>query len=224
MGKNTSTTGKTDFDAQWKKELEDIDKKINDAKIKNSNEDIKKIKKRTFNIETKKFFHNLLIEAIEKGDEEKFDWCLRKIRTEWHVARTVPVEQLNDFIKYMWKNRNEIKRGTYHYWESDKYKSLEINKGNNKYFVSISRPCSYESKICFVISPDKYYLIYDENNKKALKALKDKRYKNKDVSIEHFNETAEDYITNIAKPKETDKKTIEEAYFEVDYELWAANN
>ena len=30
----------------------------------------------------------------------------------------------------------------------------------------------------------------------ALKALKNKRYKNKDVSIEHFNETAEDYITN----------------------------
>lgn len=170
-------------------------------------------KKGMSNIETKIFFNEWLNKAIDKDNEDLFEWCLKKIGTEWHVSRTVPEEQLDDFIKYMWNNKEKIKEGAYHYWEADEYKSLKINK-ENRYFFAVSRPCSFESKICFLINPQKYFLIYDGNNRNALKA---KGYKDKDVTIENFNETAKEYM------KKQNPKT-EEDYFKEDYKLWSSQD
>lgn len=177
---------------------------------KHQNECLNKSEKEE-NVATKCFFHDLFIEAIEKDNYTLFRDGVEQLGISWHVKRNIPDEQFENFATYLWENKGKIQEGKYYYWESDDYKSLNFN---NTFFLKVSRPYSYESKVCFVINPQGYYLIYDSYNCEALVKLHGKKWD--DVSLKNFHKTAKEYIES--KKLSTD----ENEYFKADFELWAS--
>lgn len=111
-----------------------------------SSEDFEK----EFNISAKNIYRKWLMEAIEKNEYESFRDCILNLGTEWNVIRTVEKENQKDFCKNLWNNRKNIQNGTYN-WAESPYKAY-----------------SYESKVCFLINPQYYKLIYDSKNRDAL--------------------------------------------------------
>ncbi len=107
--------------------------------------------KREFNISAKIIYREWLMEAIEHDDYKSFRDCVLNLGTEWHVIRTVEKDNQDDFCKNLWDNRKKIQNGTYSGWAESPYDAY-----------------SYESKVCFLINPQYYKLIYDSNNQSAL--------------------------------------------------------
>ena len=153
------------------------------------------------NVAVKHVFRAELLNAIAKNDKEAFKKCVEQIGKDWHVSRTVENEEKKEFREDLWKNKEAIL--------SNKY---EWNK-------SLYSAYSYESKICFLLNPVYYKLIYDGLNKAALtefyKSINDTRK----VDKETWQETVEHYYSKLPfSPKdETDIDRI----FREDFELWA---
>ena len=153
------------------------------------------------NVAVKHVFRAELLNAIAKNDKEAFKKCVEQIGKDWHVSRTVENEEKEEFREDLWKNKEAIL--------SNKY---EWNK-------SLYSAYSYESKICFLLNPVYYKLIYDERNKAALtefyKSINDTRKVNKET----WQETVEHYYSTLSfSPKdETDIDRI----FREDFKLWA---
>ena len=154
-----------------------------------SSEDFKK----DFNIYAKLIYREWLMEAIEKNEYESFMKFVLNLGTEWHVIRTVKKENQKDFCKNLWNNRKNIQNGTYSGWAESHYDAY-----------------SYESKVCFLINPQYYKLIYDSNNKEALHEETDKWF----TPIE-WQDAADKYYEEHNYKSKTDEKI-----FEIDYKLW----
>lgn len=141
-------------------------------------------KQHQYNIAQKEMFHNWLQDAIKNNKRILFCEIVKFIGREWSVLRTVEKEELDEFCNNLWKNREKIQKGTYK-WNNSEY---------NAY--------SYESKICFLINPEYYKLIYDGNVRKALnKATKD-----------NWQDKADKYYQN--------NNNKEKIPFEIDWTLW----
>ena len=153
------------------------------------------------NVAVKHVFRAELLNAIAKNDKEAFKKCVEQIGKDWHVSRTVENEEKEEFREDLWKNKEAIL--------SNKY---EWNK-------SLYSAYSYESKICFLLNPVYYKLIYDGLNKAALtefyKSIKDTRK----VDKETWQETVEHYYSKLPfSPKD---ETDIDGIFRKDFELWA---
>ena len=73
---------------------------------------------------------------------------------------------------------------------------------------------SFESKVCFLINPQHYKIIYDTNNMEALK-----RRTNKRINHKNWQEAADKYYEDNYKGV-TDIQEI----FEIDFELWNSSD
>ena len=144
--------------------------------------------KRKFNISVKITYRKWLMEAIEKNEYESFKDCVLNLGTEWNVIRTVEKENQKDFCKNLWDNRKNIQNGTYNWWTGAP---------------------SYKSKVCFLINPQYYKLIYDSNNKETLHEETDKWF----TPIE-WQDAADKYYEEHKIEKDVEK------IFEIDYYLW----
>ncbi len=154
------------------------------------------------NVAVKHVFRAELLNAIAKNDKEAFKKCVEQIGKDWHVSRTVENEEKKEFREDLWKNKEAIL--------SNKY---EWNK-------SLYSAYSYESKICFLLNPVYYKLIYDGLNKAALtefyKSIKDTRK----VDKETWQETVEHYYSKILSFSPKDETDIDRIFRE-DFKLWA---
>ena len=153
------------------------------------------------NVAVKHVFRAELLNAIAKNDKEAFKKCVEQIGKDWHVSRTVENEEKKEFREDLWKNKEAILSNKYE-WNKSQYSAY-----------------SYESKICFLLNPVYYKLIYDGLNKAALtefyKSINDTRK----VDKETWQETVEHYYSKLPfSPKdETDIDCI----FRKDFKLWA---
>ena len=153
------------------------------------------------NVAVKHMFRAELLNAIAKNDKGAFKKCVEQIGKDWHVSRTVENEEKKEFREDLWKNKEAILSNKYE-WNKSQYSAY-----------------SYESKICFLLNPVYYKLIYDGLNKAALtefyKSINDTRK----VDKETWQETVEHYYSTLSfSPKdETDIDRI----FREDFKLWA---
>ena len=154
------------------------------------------------NVAVKHVFRAELLNAIAKNDKGAFKTLVEQIGKDWHVSRTVENEQKKEFREDLWKNKEAIL--------SNKY---EWNK-------SLYSAYSYESKICFLLNPVYYKLIYDGLNKAALtefyKSINDTRK----VDKETWQETVEHYYSKALSFSPKDETDID-GIFRKDFELWA---
>ena len=153
------------------------------------------------NVAVKHVFRAELLNAIAKNDKEAFKTLVEQIGKDWHVSRTVENEEKEEFREDLWKNKEAILSNKYE-WNKSQYSAY-----------------SYESKICFLLNPVYYKLIYDGLNKAALtefyKSIKDTRK----VDKETWQETVEHYYSTLSfSPKD---ETDIDGIFRKDFELWA---
>ena len=154
------------------------------------------------NVAVKHVFRAELLNAIAKNDKEAFKKCVEQIGKDWHVSRTVENEEKKEFREDLWKNKEAILSNKYE-WNKSQYSAY-----------------SYESKICFLLNPVYYKLIYDGLNKAALtefyKSINDTRK----VDKETWQETVEHYYSEILSFSPKDETDIDRI-FRKDFELWA---
>ena len=154
------------------------------------------------NVAVKHVFRAELLNAIAKNDKEAFKKCVEQIGKDWHVSRTVENEEKEEFREDLWKNKEAILSNKYE-WNKSQYSAY-----------------SYESKICFLLNPVYYKLIYDGLNKKALtefyKSINDTRK----VDKETWQETVEHYYSEILSFFPKDETDIDRIFRE-DFKLWA---
>ena len=126
---------------------------------------------------------------------------VEQIGKDWHVSRTVENEEKKEFREDLWKNKEAILSNKYE-WNKSQYSAY-----------------SYESKICFLLNPVYYKLIYDGLNKAALTEFYKSIHDTRKVDKETWQETVEHYYSTLSfSPKdETDIDRI----FRKDFELWA---
>ena len=190
---------------------------MNEQSLKNQQKN--RILEKEYNLKQKRLFNSWLNEAIDQDDYNIFKEALEIIGKEWAVLRTVKRASRSIFYQHLWDERNNIKSGEYAEWCNSKK----------------SEAYSYESKICFLINPKFYKLIYDDrnhrtlyklqkNNKKFEERLKENSIKitspNSDKSAvrQKWQEIVELYYslglhgkTNVAD---------DEDYYEIDYDSW----
>ena len=153
------------------------------------------------NVAVKHVFRAELLNAIAKNDKDAFKKCVEQIGKDWHVSRTVENEEKEEFREDLWKNKEAILSNKYE-WNKSQYSAY-----------------SYESKICFLLNPVYYKLIYDGLNKAALtefyKSINDTRKVNKET----WQEAVEHYYSKLSfSPKD---ETDIDGIFRKDFELWA---
>ena len=144
--------------------------------------------KRKFNLMAKKIFHDWINKAIKENDRDSFKECVLSIGSEWHVARTVEKDLKDEFIENLWNSVPKIKSGEYDGWTHSQYDAY-----------------SYESKVCFLINPLHYKLIYDSNNQEALKCF----------DRNTWQTAVDDYYEKHIKGKLSVKRI-----FKIDFDLW----
>ena len=154
------------------------------------------------NVAVKHVFRAELLNAIARNDKGAFKTLVEQIGKDWHVSRTVENEEKKEFREDLWKNKEAILSNKYE-WNKSQYSAY-----------------SYESKICFLLNPVYYKLIYDERNKKALiefyKSINDTRK----VDKETWQETVEHYYSKALSFSPKDETDID-GIFRKDFELWA---
>ena len=154
------------------------------------------------NVAVKHVFRAELLNAIAKNDKEAFKTLVEQIGKDWHVSRTVETEEKEEFREDLWKNKEAILSNKYE-WNKSQYSAY-----------------SYESKICFLLNPVYYKLIYDGLNKAALtefyKSINDTRK----VDKETWQETVEHYYSKALSFSPKDEADIDRI-FRKDFELWA---
>ena len=101
--------------------------------------------------------YKLLTKAKDKREfAEAVLWC----GNAGNVIRTVETDYQKDFCSFVFEKKNEILEGSFNIFDCLKFGD---------------RPLSYISKICHILNPRKYPLIYDSNikNKFDIKNEKD---------------------------------------------------
>ena len=169
----------------------------------------------TWNLTSKRIFHEAFTKVLKDGDYNEFVKWVGRVGDAWHVNRTVPDKGENKgnkekFCKHLWENVPKIKGGKYKYWsnENNNGDACVLKKGK----ITTSA-YSYESKICFLIAPEKYKLINRENMKTLLKTDEDYTYEEFDNNIDKcLEEMDSNYKEGTTDP---------EYYFKADYQLWS---
>lgn len=159
-----------------------------------------------FNIETKKMYHKWFNKYIKDG-KEAFENAVIAMGNTYGVLRTLPKKYRKAFFKDIWKYKDEIKKGNY-----DWTKKIE-----KRHFYS------YLSKVCYLISPEKYKIIYDTNNEKRLKELYPERSWNPNNWQENIDEIFGDLDKKFKGKLKTYEEDSPEYYFCLDFLLWESN-
>ncbi len=156
------------------------------------------------NIAEKQLLRNAFLKSLEENNMNLFYNLVEHIGKAWHVSRTVAVEEKDGFVESLWNHRAEIQSGKYE-WNKSEYEAY-----------------SYESKICFLINPVHYKLIYDFQARKALKAAYPDR-KNAVFVKDNWQTLVEEYYSQKLKffPKDT-QEDIKRIFAE-DFEQWFNN-
>lgn len=175
---------------------------------------IKKESDKANNITKKRFFSSELKRVIEEHKNEtnfpeQFLDLVKFIGEDWHVKRSLPRKYENSFTKHLWENKDKIKNGSYN-WVSSDFVAERKNKVKAHLY-------SYESKICFLIAPEEYKLIYDTHNVESMKEAQQNGHLPKDLEIskENWQEVAKEYCDN----NHPDAKTPDD-FFKIDFETW----
>lgn len=157
------------------------------------------------NIFQKNLFRKYLIDAITRDDAaEDFKNVVQFIGIQWGVIRTVlsddkakcnecnqnPTEEekqqeaevikkmtFSKFVENLWKNKKKILSGEYTDWTKE------------------GSPHSYESKICFLINPKHYKIIFDSQNRKSLKKSNCKAEEWQDIVNKYFEDNKLDSLS-----------------------------
>ena len=102
----------------------------------------------------KKISSDLFKEAIQQNSMDTFKKAVRWCGGAGNVSRSVSAVDFDSFVSYLWGNKGNIKRGTF---------SLnDVKRFGGK------APVSWTSKICHIIRPSKYPVIYDSKVREAL--------------------------------------------------------
>lgn len=197
-------------------EYESLDGELN-IETKKMNKEYESLDEE-FNIETKKMYHRWFNKYIEDGKKDAFKNAVIAMGKTYNVLRTLPKQEeneLNDirenFFEDIWNNIPEIKNGNYDW-------AKKIKEAEQNFY-------SYLSKVCYLISPEKYKIIYDSNNKKRLRKL----YKKNKLNWEpenwqkNIDEIFDDLIDKFQGELKTYKLGSPEYYFRLDFLLWKKN-
>lgn len=136
-----------------------------------------------------------LIIKYEK-DEKAFEEILHSVvgKGGGGVLRNISKERFPKFSKYILDNLSSIKKGTFDIFKVKKFPDKQ--------------PISFASKICHILNPKAYPLIYDSRVKRALKIGSGKK------AEEKWN----DELSEI-KRKLTGKESVEDLY-KLDFDYW----
>lgn len=184
------------------------------------------------NLFQKHLFRKYLFDSILHGNEKDFSKIVEFIGIQWGVRRTVS-NKIDDEIKES-ESTNEIQSVvhngfdgfTKHLWNAkDKILSGQYYEGTKK--ENDFHAHSYVSKICFLLNPEKYRIIYDSHNTNSVNELLNKNKKSS-FSFENWKEVVNDEnynkILDGLKSEEILEKDFNpisiEDYFLVDCELW----
>ncbi|MEE0878960.1 MAG: hypothetical protein UH788_06755 [Treponemataceae bacterium] len=161
-----------------------------------------------FNIETKKMYHKWFNKYIKDEDKESFKNAVIAMGNTYGVLRTLPRINREAFFKDIWDNREEIKSGEY-----DWTKKIEGIEGRHFW--------SYLSKVCYLISPEKYKIIYDNNNRIRLKEL----YPETNWNPENWQGNIDGIFDDLVNKYQVELKNCNslEYYFYLDFLLWESN-
>ena len=172
-----------------------------------------------FNIETKKMYHKWFNKYIKDKDKESFKNAVIAMGNTYGVLRTLPKEEKkrDAFINDIWGNIKDIKKGNY-----DWTKEIEVIEEKEKRHFRIR---SYLSKVCYLISPEKYKIIYDSNNKTSLGKLykKNKLNWNPEKWQENIDKIFDDLVNKYQVELKNYKVGSPEYYFYLDFLLWESN-
>ena len=162
-----------------------------------------------FNIETKKMYHKWFNKYIEGGVKEAFKNAVIAMGNTYGVLRTLPKINREAFFNDIWANREEIKSGNYDWTQ-------EIE---GRHFWS------YLSKVCYLIKPEKYKIIYDTNNEKRLKELYPERSWNPNNWQDNIKDKKifDDLVNKYQVELENYEDDSPEYYFCLDFLLWKKN-
>ena len=121
-----------------------------------------------------------------------------KIAVKWcgvngNVTRTVDVDHFNEFVELFWNNIDNLKKGC--------FELSDFNLSNGK------KPISWVSKMCHIINPKDYPIIYDEKVRKY--------YKLKDLK---------GFIKKMNEVKEYFKNETNSFFYEYDAAIWATED
>jgi len=166
------------------------------------------------NIEQKKMFKKWLLETID--NENEFKKVVKLIGKAWSVARSLKgagtiEEKYENVSSNLWNNRNLIlgKKGSKNCYD-------DWNKP-----LKDLRVYSYQSKICFLMNPQYYGIIYDSQNTAELKRLnKEKSFTDKAITKENWQGIVSSYYEK--QKNITDLNDLnDEEIFKIDYDLWS---
>lgn len=194
---------------------------------------------KNWNLSSKRIFHEAFTEILSKKEEleqknnkeeldelyEAFKKWVGEVGKAWNVKRSVPDECWEDFCLHLWKNLAAIKAGTYDFLENACEMTIKDEKTRKE---TKKHAYSYESKVCFVIAPEEYKLIYDSYNLENMKIILDK-WNSKKTSYAKLKENAgsfKDYAKDCIEKYKSDidsclGKESPEYYFMADYLLWS---
>lgn len=125
---------------------------------------------------------------LETDDETDFCNAVKWCGNNGNVARTVDMEEVRKFAEVLFKHKKDICSGEY--WGE----KIELKR----------KPYSWISKICHIINPKMYPIIYDEYNKKTF----------------GFN-TFLEYKRIVEELRNYSKNKSDEELYEIDAILWA---
>lgn len=144
------------------------------------------------NVTAKHQFRAALLKAIAKNDVKAFKACVEQIGNDWGVCYTVKTEYKDAFGENLWNNRAAILSGEYTKWAKSAYSAY-----------------SYESKVCFLLNPLHYKVIYDSQTQTALG----------ETDRDKWQERAERYNRETLQFSPEDDTDID-CIFREDYQLW----
>ena len=124
-------------------------------------------------------------------DEKEFSEAVLWCGITGNVSRTVIKRSFKEFSNYLFNKRQEILEG--------KYSLLIVKEFDNK------KPISYISKVCHILNPHGYPLIFDSYVRDAVNI----------TTLEEFNKLI------VILREEVNTKTREEIY-KIDSALWAS--
>ena len=93
-----------------------------------------------------------VIRTVLSDDTAKYNECNQNLTEEENQQESEVIKKIkfSDFVENLWNNKKKILSGEYTDWTKE------------------GHPHSYESKICFLINPKHYKIIFDSQNRESL--------------------------------------------------------
>lgn len=153
--------------------------------------------------------------AAHKNEEQfpaEFMEIVELVGNDWSVSRTVPLANREAFMQYLWEKRGDIVGGTYD-WSRSTFVSARSDGVNIHAY-------SYESKICFLINPQAYKLIFDSRNREAMQKEKDAGHIPADCKIDEENWQNTVNVYYAQNHADVSDRTDDEVFFAIDFAMW----